>query len=200
LGTSAEPRLLKIWRNGRTCFLFLNLLMAYLLRAHDRNIAHALALERQAEFVVLVSGVGNDDDVVAVSCKILSSLALPYELDALTLTASLGISRCPQEGKDVDTLLKQADAAMYGVKRDGRGADRQPGTGKPAAVRLTSPVRGQQSDAAPPRSRSAATLQASDSSASRRGPETRTPSVGTAAQGTGQFWRPAQEIWTLSHS
>ena len=52
----------------RTCFLFLNLLMAS-LRAHDRNIAHALALERQAEFVVLVSGVGNDDDVVAVAAR-----------------------------------------------------------------------------------------------------------------------------------
>jgi diguanylate cyclase (GGDEF)-like protein len=101
-----------------------------LLRALSRRLQDAVresdtvARYGGDEFVVLVSGVGNDDDVVAVSGKILSSVALPYELDdvTLTLTASLGISRCPQEGNDFDALLKQADAAMYGVKRDGRGA------------------------------------------------------------------------------
>ena len=74
------------------------------------------------EFVVLISGVGNDDDVVTVGGKILCSVARSYEVDDVTLniTASLGISRCPQDGQDFHSLLKHADAAMYGVKRDSR--------------------------------------------------------------------------------
>lgn len=74
------------------------------------------------EFIVLISGVADDEDVVTVSGKILNSVAQPFELDdvTLTITASLGISRCPQDGQDFPGLLKHADAAMYGVKRDGR--------------------------------------------------------------------------------
>lgn len=82
------------------------------------------------EFIVLISDIGNDDDVVTVGGKILSSVARPYEFDDVTLniTASLGISRCPQDGQDFHSLLKHADAAMYGVKRDGRsiGSSAQP--------------------------------------------------------------------------
>jgi diguanylate cyclase (GGDEF)-like protein len=73
------------------------------------------------EFIILISGVANDDDVVTVSSKILHSVAQPFELDdaTVTISASLGISRCPQDGRDFSSLLKQADKAMYGVKRDG---------------------------------------------------------------------------------
>lgn len=77
------------------------------------------------EFIILISGVANDDDVVTVSGKILNSVAEPFELDDMTLTvaASLGISRCPQDGHDFTSLLKHADAAMYGVKRAGRAVE-----------------------------------------------------------------------------
>jgi diguanylate cyclase (GGDEF)-like protein len=71
------------------------------------------------EFVILISSVANDDDVVTVSGKILNSVAQPFELDDVTIsiTASLGISRCPRDGQDFPSLLKRADKAMYGVKR-----------------------------------------------------------------------------------
>jgi diguanylate cyclase (GGDEF)-like protein len=73
------------------------------------------------EFIILISGAANDDDVVTVSSKILHSVSQPFELDdaTVTISASLGISRCPQDGRDFSSLLKQADKAMYGVKRDG---------------------------------------------------------------------------------
>jgi len=38
----------------------------------------------------------------------------------LTVTCSMGISVCPEDGNDVDTLLKHADAAMYQAKQAGR--------------------------------------------------------------------------------
>lgn len=76
------------------------------------------------EFIVLISGIANDDDVVTVSGKIQNSIAAPFELEDATfnITASLGIGRCPQDGQDFHTLLERADAAMYGVKRDARSA------------------------------------------------------------------------------
>jgi diguanylate cyclase (GGDEF)-like protein len=79
------------------------------------------------EFIVLISDVANDDDVLTVSGKILNSVSLPYHFDPVTLnvTASLGISRCPQDGQDYHTLLKHADAAMYSVKRGTTGSPRQ---------------------------------------------------------------------------
>jgi diguanylate cyclase (GGDEF)-like protein len=79
------------------------------------------------EFIVLISDVANDDDVLTVSSKILNSVSLPYHFDPVTLnvTASLGISRCPQDGQDYHTLLKHADAAMYSVKRGTTGSPRQ---------------------------------------------------------------------------
>ncbi|MNG32442.1 RNase II stability modulator [compost metagenome] len=38
----------------------------------------------------------------------------------LTLTCSIGVSLCPIHGQSLDTLLKAADQAMYGVKELGR--------------------------------------------------------------------------------
>jgi diguanylate cyclase (GGDEF)-like protein len=77
------------------------------------------------EFIILISGVVSDDDVVTVSSKVLNAVARPFELDGVTVTikASLGMSRCPQDGQDFAVLFRQADAAMYGVKRDRRAVD-----------------------------------------------------------------------------
>jgi diguanylate cyclase (GGDEF)-like protein len=74
------------------------------------------------EFIVLISDVAHDEDIVAVSGKILNSAALPYQFDHVTLsiTASLGISCCPRDGQDFHALLKHADAAMYEVKHGRR--------------------------------------------------------------------------------
>jgi len=54
--------------------------------------------------------------------RITASLAEPMEVDGkeLVVTCSAGISIYPQDGPDVDTLLKNADAAMYRAKEHGR--------------------------------------------------------------------------------
>lgn len=74
------------------------------------------------EFVILVAGAGSPINVTSVCEKIVESLLQPIELSRVTLniTTSLGISICPQDGDDFDTLLNRADAAMYQVKRAGR--------------------------------------------------------------------------------
>jgi predicted signal transduction protein with EAL and GGDEF domain len=57
-----------------------------------------------------------------VACAILRSLLQPFNVHGkdVTLGASIGISRYPQDGQDEDELLLRSDRAMYNVKRAGR--------------------------------------------------------------------------------
>ena len=75
------------------------------------------------EFVVLLTEIAHVEDAAQVARKLAAALAVPA-LDGaapLALQASIGISIYPDDGMDTDTLLGQADAAMYRVKRRGRG-------------------------------------------------------------------------------
>jgi len=75
------------------------------------------------EFVLLMPDlkVGNDAVLTTMS-RILADVGKPVQIKdrELVLTCSLGISLYPEDGKDVDTLLKHADAAMYQAKQTGR--------------------------------------------------------------------------------
>jgi diguanylate cyclase (GGDEF)-like protein/PAS domain S-box-containing protein len=73
------------------------------------------------EFIILIQHVkANDVDLIAE--RILRSLDLPFILEGneIFITASIGISVYPQHGKDAETLIKNADAAMYEVKDNGK--------------------------------------------------------------------------------
>ena len=74
------------------------------------------------EFTLLLNDVGNSDAVAGVARKILHSLARPFKVDGheLFVTASIGISLFPNDGSDVEILLKSADSAMYRAKELGR--------------------------------------------------------------------------------
>ena len=74
------------------------------------------------EFTILLEGVDNVQDVATVAAKIIESFNHPYTLSGheLIMTASVGISLYPDDGNDVDTLLQNADAAMYRAKEKGR--------------------------------------------------------------------------------
>jgi len=74
------------------------------------------------EFTLLLNDVGNSDAVAGVARKILQSLARPFRVDGheLFVTASIGISLFPNDGADVEILLKSADSAMYRAKELGR--------------------------------------------------------------------------------
>lgn len=78
------------------------------------------------EFVVLLEGLEDNHFAGQCAVNILNALARPFELDerALYVTASIGISMYPDDGIEVATLLRNADAAMYKAKGCGRNAYR----------------------------------------------------------------------------
>ncbi|KAA3654301.1 MAG: EAL domain-containing protein [Proteobacteria bacterium] len=78
------------------------------------------------EFVVLVPRLAQPEDAAAVARQITTALVAPFAIDGheLVVSASIGIALYPQDGTDVDTLLKQADLAMYGAKDAGRNTYR----------------------------------------------------------------------------
>jgi diguanylate cyclase (GGDEF)-like protein len=73
------------------------------------------------EFVVLLPHTGAEG-AIEVAEKIRSALAEPFTVDgqSLSITPSIGISSYPDDGLDMDTLIRHADAAMYHAKRKGR--------------------------------------------------------------------------------
>ncbi len=74
------------------------------------------------EFVVMLTGIEQGVDVIGVAEKIVLSVGYPYAIDAhdLYTSPSIGIALYPQDGEDADTLMKNADAAMYHAKSAGR--------------------------------------------------------------------------------
>jgi len=74
------------------------------------------------EFTVLLPDIGAVSDAEAVAQKILGAMQVPVNLgsEARVVTTSIGVAMCPRDGRDADTLMKHADAAMYSVKASGR--------------------------------------------------------------------------------
>jgi diguanylate cyclase (GGDEF)-like protein len=76
------------------------------------------------EFVVVLPNLKDHLNSSLVAQKILEEVRLPYLIDRqeLHITASIGISICPNDGSDGLTLLRTADTAMYQAKSSGRNA------------------------------------------------------------------------------
>lgn len=74
------------------------------------------------EFTVLLPEAAGQEDAEAVAAKILAAMQVPIRLGSedRVVTTSIGISLYPDDGRDGETLMKAADAAMYQVKRAGR--------------------------------------------------------------------------------
>jgi diguanylate cyclase (GGDEF)-like protein len=74
------------------------------------------------EFVVLLPQLPRAEDAATVARKLIASLATPFDMDGqeLTVSTSIGIALAPDNGTDVDVLLKHADTAMYDAKNEGR--------------------------------------------------------------------------------
>ena len=74
------------------------------------------------EFVVVLPGLSSPDDASPVAAKILHRLGEPYDIDGERLhsSPSIGISIYPDDGEDAETLMKNADTAMYHAKERGR--------------------------------------------------------------------------------
>ncbi len=74
------------------------------------------------EFVVLLADVEHAEAVGSSASKILAAMADKHRIAKhdLNITVSIGISVFPDDGEDAETLLKNADAAMYHAKQNGR--------------------------------------------------------------------------------
>jgi diguanylate cyclase (GGDEF)-like protein/PAS domain S-box-containing protein len=73
------------------------------------------------EFVVLLSEVEQSDDAASTARRMLQAIAEPHSIGQhdLHVTASIGLSIYPDDGLDAETLIKNADTAMYQAKENG---------------------------------------------------------------------------------
>src|ERR1700731_4457719 len=74
------------------------------------------------EFVVLLSEVEQSEDASITASRMLRAVAGAHSIDQhdLHVTASIGVSVYPDDGLDAETLIKNADTAMYQAKENGR--------------------------------------------------------------------------------
>jgi diguanylate cyclase (GGDEF)-like protein/PAS domain S-box-containing protein len=137
-----EQEVLKSIRSGTRVALFLIDLDRF--KEVNDTLGHALgdALLRQAahrlaacvrqsdtvarlggdEFTVVLSNSHDVRHVETVAQKIVETLAVPFQLEGeqAYVTASIGITLYPNDAKDVDELIRNADQAMYAAKEKGR--------------------------------------------------------------------------------
>ena len=74
------------------------------------------------EFTVVVNELSDPQHAMRVATKLIEAMRAPFHVDEheLFVTLSLGISIYPDDGLDCDTLMANADAAMYRAKETGR--------------------------------------------------------------------------------
>lgn len=74
------------------------------------------------EFVIILTGVSNEQEVQKAAAKIVQEIAEPFLTNGYEffITTSIGISLYPSDGKDVHSLIKNADIAMYSAKYLGK--------------------------------------------------------------------------------
>jgi len=93
------------------------------------------------EFAVIQTGIQSSADVLSFVTRIYEAIRQPYHCfgHQLSTDASIGIALAPQDGGDLDQLIKNADLAMYGAKAEGRRTHRffEPAMDACAKARLT---------------------------------------------------------------
>ena len=74
------------------------------------------------EFVILLTNLIRPDDATRVAEKLIAALGLPISVEnhIFNITASVGIAVWPGDGADAETLMRNADVAMYHAKNSGR--------------------------------------------------------------------------------
>jgi diguanylate cyclase (GGDEF)-like protein/PAS domain S-box-containing protein len=74
------------------------------------------------EFIILVQNLENPDDTIIIAKKIIESFRIPFYLNKnqVRITVSVGVSIYPKDGNDVNTIIKNADIAMYKAKENGK--------------------------------------------------------------------------------
>ena len=78
------------------------------------------------EFVIALWNVSDTDDAAKVTSKVVEAVSQPYSIEGHTvnITTSAGVAIYPAHGRDADTLIKNADLALYEAKHSGKNAYR----------------------------------------------------------------------------
>ncbi|MEM7403831.1 MAG: EAL domain-containing protein [Pseudomonadota bacterium] len=98
------------------------LVRSTIVESVDGDVEETVARLGGDEFVILLPEVNAPEDAAQVARRICAVIEQPVALEGreLQMTGSIGISCFPNDGADVMTLLKHADAAMYQAKAEGR--------------------------------------------------------------------------------
>jgi len=88
----------------------------------DSGYQHTVARLGGDEFVVLLGQINRAEDAARVAERIAQSVSNPYAIgeNSVSVTTTIGISVFPADGTDSETLMKNADVAMYHAKESGR--------------------------------------------------------------------------------
>jgi diguanylate cyclase (GGDEF)-like protein/PAS domain S-box-containing protein len=87
-----------------------------------RDMPSAISRLGGDEFTILLEGIHDAQDLAKVARRILESLQRPFHLSGheVVISGSIGITAWPEDGDDVEALLRNADTAMYHAKEQGR--------------------------------------------------------------------------------
>ena len=87
-----------------------------------RELSGAISRLGGDEFTILLSEIHDVQDLAKVARRVLEALARPFHLGEheVVIGASIGITAWPDDGNDAETLLRNADTAMYHAKEQGR--------------------------------------------------------------------------------
>ncbi len=74
------------------------------------------------EFIIVLNSIQSCSDIERIAERIIEVVSAPYEVDGFELfsSPSIGIACFPKDGEEIETLLKNADLAMYEAKRTGK--------------------------------------------------------------------------------
>ncbi len=74
------------------------------------------------EFILAMADIDRAEDAAKAAQRLIQAMQAPFRLDEheIVVTASIGISLYPDDGEDAETLLKNADSALYHAKDAGR--------------------------------------------------------------------------------
>ena len=88
----------------------------------DADVRSSLSRLGGDEYTIMIPGMKRPENAAQVARRILAAMEEPFQVDGneLFVTPSIGISVFPDDGDNIDTLLKHADIAMYHAKQHGR--------------------------------------------------------------------------------
>jgi diguanylate cyclase (GGDEF)-like protein len=78
------------------------------------------------EFQILLPSQADRDQLSQLAMSIIASVSQPYHINGspLTVSCSIGVAIAPEQGDDAETLVRNADLALYAAKADGRAVHR----------------------------------------------------------------------------